>query len=91
MKIFRTVLLGSIAFYFLFIPCMGADIHKAAIEGDIAKVQALIAENPALTDAKDEMGRTPLAYAVSRGHKNVVELMIDKGADVNIQEKCSSS
>jgi 7,8-dihydropterin-6-yl-methyl-4-(beta-D-ribofuranosyl)aminobenzene 5'-phosphate synthase len=33
MKKFKTALLGFMTFYFLFIPCMGAEIHKAAMEG----------------------------------------------------------
>ncbi len=70
---------------------MGADIHKAAMEGDMAKVEALIAKNPALTDAKDEMGLTPLIYAVSRGHREVVELLLNEGADVNTQDDAGYS
>lgn len=31
----------------------------------------------------DSEGRTPLHWAVDRGHFNVVELLISKGTDVN--------
>ena len=91
MKNFKTALLGFMTFYFLFVPCMSAEIHKAAMEGDLAKVQELIAKNPDLTDAKDEMGLTPLIYAVSRGHRKVVELLLENGADVNIQDNAGYS
>ena len=33
--------------------------------------------------AKDEWGSTPLHYAALKGHKEVAELLIDKGADVH--------
>ena len=34
-------------------------------------------------NAKDEFGRTPLHDATFYGHKEIVELLIAKGADVN--------
>ena len=36
-------------------------------------------------DAKDGfgLGRTPLHFAAREGHKKIVELLIDKGADMN--------
>ena len=82
MKMFKTALFGFLAFSFLSAPCMGAEIHKASMEGDLAKVQALIAENPGLTDAKDEMGRTPLHLACYGGHTELVKLLLAKGADM---------
>ena len=36
MKMFKTALFGFITFCFLFIPCMGEDIHKAAMEAKFA-------------------------------------------------------
>jgi 7,8-dihydropterin-6-yl-methyl-4-(beta-D-ribofuranosyl)aminobenzene 5'-phosphate synthase len=91
MKIFKTVLIGFFAFHLSMIPCKGADIHKAAMDGNMEEVKALIAENPDLTDVKDEQGLTPLFYAVIRGHKDVVELLLDRGADVNIQDNIGYS
>jgi 7,8-dihydropterin-6-yl-methyl-4-(beta-D-ribofuranosyl)aminobenzene 5'-phosphate synthase len=82
MKNFKTALLGFMTFYFLYIPCMGVEIHKAAMEGNLEKVQALIADNPGLTDAKDEMGRTPLHLACHGGHTELVKLLLAKGADM---------
>ena len=34
-------------------------------------------------NAKDNRGRTPLHWAAIEGHKEVAELLIAKGADVN--------
>ena len=34
-------------------------------------------------NAKDEDGESPLQYAIGNGHKEIVELLIAKGADVN--------
>jgi 7,8-dihydropterin-6-yl-methyl-4-(beta-D-ribofuranosyl)aminobenzene 5'-phosphate synthase len=82
MKMFKTALFGFLAFSFLFAPCIGAEIHKASKEGDLAKVQALIAENPGLTDTKDEMGRTPLHLACYGGHTELVKFLLVKGADM---------
>lgn len=91
MNVCKKSLIGILAFYFFITLCMSAEIHKAAMEGDMAKVEVLIAENPGLTNAKDEMGLTPLIYAVSRGHRKVVELLLNKGADVNIQDNAGYS
>ena len=61
---------------------MGNEIHKAATEGDMEKVQALIADDPGLIDAKDEMGRTPLHLACYGGHIELVKYLMTKGADM---------
>ncbi|MFB0551948.1 MAG: ankyrin repeat domain-containing protein [Phycisphaerae bacterium] len=58
-------------------------LHRAARHGDKALVELLIA-NGAEVNAKDCVGRTPLALA---GLKDVAEILIAKGADVNAKNK----
>ena len=38
-------------------------------------------------NAKDDNGWTPLHFAVYYGHKEIVELLIAKGAEVNAKDK----
>ena len=61
----------------------GGEIHDAAAKGDLRKVKALLKEHPELVSAKEGgLGWTPLHVAAYGGHKDVVELLLDKGADV---------
>jgi len=60
----------------------GADLIAAATHGDVAAVQALLAQG-AEVDAKDDGGMTPLMWASEEGHFDVVQALLTKGADVN--------
>ena len=62
------------------------EIHEVAQKGDVVKVQALLQQNSALVNAKDEFDRTPLHWAVQGVHFEVVQLLIEKGADVNAKD-----
>ncbi len=61
-----------------------APIHDAASAGDLAKINALLAANPALVNAKSENSATPLMYAVHFGKTEAAKLLLQKGADVNV-------
>jgi len=69
--------------FLLVIPVFAGEIHDAATEGDIEKVKSLLAEIPELVNAEDDDEKTPLQYAAEAGHKDIVELLIARGADVN--------
>jgi ankyrin repeat protein len=64
-------------------PIFCGEIHDAAKAGDLAKVKALLKENPKLVLSKDKEGWTPLHVAAENGCKDVVELLLASKADVN--------
>ena len=64
-------------------PAHGAEIHDAAMAGDVARVEALLQANPALVHSADSQGLTPLLYATDRGHSAVVQLLLGHGANAN--------
>ena len=57
-------------------------IHDAAYEGNIEAVKQHIADG-ADVNAENQHGWTPLLFASANGHKEIVELLIGAGADVN--------
>ena len=57
-------------------------IHEAANKGNIEVVKQHLADG-ADVNAENEDGWTPLLHAAGYGHKEIAELLIDKGADVN--------
>ncbi|TKY74069.1 Acyl-CoA-binding domain-containing protein 2 [Spatholobus suberectus] len=60
-------------------------IHGFAREGDMANLLKCI-ENGVSVNLKDSEGRTPLHWAVDRGHLNVTELLVGRNADVNAKD-----
>ena len=59
-------------------------IHEAAIRGDLAAAQALLAATPALANARDEHSWVPLFHAGHYGHTQLVEVLLAHGADATI-------
>ena len=61
--------------------------HDPFINGDLKEVEKCLKDNPKIIFAKDSDGDTPLHNASYGGSKDVVELLLTKGADVIAKDK----
>lgn len=69
-----------------------ARIHDAVREGKLLKVEEIIKTDPNQINAKEPYaGLYPLHYAVSSNRKEMVILLIDKGADINAHSSDGST
>jgi hypothetical protein len=59
-------------------------LHQYVRDHDIANINELLAAGEDIND-KDWLGYTPLHWAVYFGYSDLIELLISKGADPNIQ------
>jgi len=62
---------------------LAGEIHDAAKAGDLAKVKALVAANPAVVNLTEFGGPTPLHFAVAEGRTQVAEFLLVSKADPN--------
>jgi len=56
---------------------------EAAKQGDLENVRGILQSNEGLATQSDESGATPLHYAALNGHRPIVRLLIERGADIN--------
>jgi len=61
------------------------DIFEAVRAGDVAKVEELLEKNPELVNAKNYVDCTPLYIAAENGNREMIDLLISRGAEVNVQ------
>jgi ankyrin repeat protein len=61
-------------------------LHDAAEAGDLPAVQELLAHDYSI-NALDEVGRTPLHYAVLGEHFAVVNYLLLHGANINVRDE----
>lgn len=64
-------------------PVAAQDIHEAVQDGDMDSVKTLLLNHPERLNAENESGRTPLHLAFLRGHLEIVEFLMAKGARVD--------
>ena len=68
----------------------GAEIHDAALKGDLGMVKELLAKDPSLVNVKGRNEKAPLHWAAQGGHLEIVKYLIAKGAaidELNIQKE----
>ena len=58
----------------------------AAKRGDVQKIEELVRAHPELINERDTSGVTALHYAAFGGHRQAVQLLVQKGADVNARD-----
>ncbi len=71
-------------------PAFCDEIHKAAGDGDLDRVKALVKNRPDLVFSKDtahDTGWTPLHWAALKGHKDVAEFLLANNAEVDGRDK----
>jgi len=62
------------------------DFHIAVERCDADKIKAFLKKNPKLIEAKVGRGLRPLHKAAFTGRKDIVELLISSGADINSKD-----
>ena len=63
------------------------DIYDAIKQGDFAKVEILLKENPDLAKSLNDNNVTPLHIAATLKTKTLAEMLLSHGADVNARDK----
>lgn len=59
------------------------NLADAAKQGDLERVKGIIETDAGLANLRDESGATPLHYAAIHGHRQIVRLLLERGADIN--------
>lgn len=67
------------------------EINAAARAGDLKRVTALLDSESDLVSYSDLPGFTPLHEAVSKGQRDVAEVLLSKGADVHARSKSGAT
>ncbi|XP_071084412.1 ankyrin repeat domain-containing protein 50-like isoform X2 [Haliotis cracherodii] len=60
------------------------DLHYASLVGDMAIIKRILSDNSEDVNSRGENGRTSVMCAASKGHGHVVNLLVDKGADLSL-------
>lgn len=62
------------------------EFFTAIQSGDTGRVRELLTSDPALVRVKDAEGATALHYAAEHGHREIVKLLLERGADINARD-----
>jgi ankyrin repeat protein len=65
---------------------VNTELFSAVAAGNLDRVRELLATDPQAVGVKDDQGATPLHYATLNGHREIVELLLERGADINARD-----
>jgi ankyrin repeat protein len=60
-----------------------SDAFQAVQSGDVAAIRAILESNPIIINAENSEGLTLLGFAAHYGNKDVVQVLLEHGVDVN--------
>ncbi len=63
----------------------GQEIFQAIRERDLERLRRLLAATPSLLETLDERGNRPIHWAALVRSTEITELLLDRGADINVQ------
>ncbi|XP_046567997.1 ankyrin repeat and KH domain-containing protein mask-like [Haliotis rubra] len=66
-------------------------VYNASTSGDLSKVKFALSQEQVDIDCKDRIGRTPLMWAAGKGHRDVVELFVKRGANLLLTDRSRSN
>jgi ankyrin repeat protein len=72
-------------------PVRAQEAHTAARAGELARLEALLEQDPELVNAVDERGRTPLHLAAAARQEEAVRVLLQRGADINAADSAGMS
>jgi ankyrin repeat protein len=84
---FKRAIIVLMALVVFFSPVHAGDIHKAAKDGELETVKRLLGGEPGLINTVNRYGQTALLIACYSGHQEIVDFLIEKGADVKQRDK----
>lgn len=59
------------------------EIHAASARGDLSRVQELLELDGSLANRADQIGKRPIHFAVGRKHHDVVDCLLEAGAEAD--------
>lgn len=62
------------------------EVFESVASGDAPALTRLIDADPSLVHARDADGATALHHAAFNGHQSIMQLLIDRGADLNARD-----
>ncbi|OBT82969.1 hypothetical protein VE02_08466 [Pseudogymnoascus sp. 03VT05] len=62
-------------------------LHNAADQGHLALVLDILSRRPMDVSDRGSSGQTPLHHAAMKGHADIVQTLLDHGADHEVEDK----